>query len=122
MDGRAPFGQGGFGPGYGPGYGPYFFHHHDGGGHPLAWILFFLLLALVVALVTWLVLRLADGRLGQSRRLVVASGPQIDDPLTAVRMRYARGEIDRKEFLRVSSDLGGPPEQPGAEEAPTVPG
>jgi hypothetical protein len=117
MDGRAPFGRGGYGPGYGP-----YFVHHGGGGHPLAWILFFLLLALVVALVTWLVLRLADGRFGQSRRLVLASGPPIDDPLTAVQMRYARGEIGRKEFLRISSDLGGPPERPVSEEAPTVPG
>ena len=115
-DDRGPFGRGGFGPTY----GPYFAHHHDG-GHPFAWILFFLLLALVVALVTWVVLRFADGRLGQSRRVVVASGPPVDDPLTAVRMRYARGEIDRNEFLRISNDLGGPPEQPG-EEAPTLPG
>jgi hypothetical protein len=69
-DDRGGFGPGGFGSG---GYGPYFVHHHDG-GHPFAWILFFLLLALVVALLTWVALRLADGRLGQSRRLVVASG------------------------------------------------
>ena|SRR5438552_266557 len=116
MDGRAPFGRGGYGPEYVP-----YFAHHDHGGHPLAWILFFLLLALVVALITWVVLRLADGRLGQSRRLVVASGPPIDDPLTAVRMRYARGEIDRKEFLQIRGDLDGPPMQPG-EEAPTAPG
>jgi hypothetical protein len=38
-----------------------------------------------------------------------------------MRMRYARGEIDRNEFLRISNDLDGPPEQPG-EEAPTLSG
>jgi hypothetical protein len=33
-----------------------------------------------------------------------------------VRMRYARGELDREQYLQASRDLGGIPE----EEAPTI--
>lgn len=34
--------------------------------------------------------------------------PPFDPALEQVRMRYAKGEIDREEFLRLSRDLGGP--------------
>jgi uncharacterized membrane protein len=39
-------------------------------------------------------------------------GPR--DPLAHVRMRYARGDISRDEYLQTTRDLGGEPE-----EAPT---
>jgi hypothetical protein len=37
-----------------------------------------------------------------------AVAPGFDPALEEVRMRYARGEIDRDEFARRSSDLGSP--------------
>jgi hypothetical protein len=40
-------------------------------------------------------------------------GPQ---PLDVVRMRYARGELSRDDYLQATRDLGGAP----ADEAPTA--
>jgi uncharacterized membrane protein len=107
------FGRGGFSPLP----DPYWAQHH-GDHHVLGWLLFFFLLALIVALVVWVVLRLAGRGFGPPRQLVVAGGPPVDDALRAVRMRYAQGEIDRKAFLRLSSDLGGTAEP--AADAPTL--
>ena len=45
---------------------------------------------------------------GQTR---VVAGP-LDNAVDVVRMRYAKGEIDRDDFLRISADLGGAPEPP----------
>jgi uncharacterized membrane protein len=41
----------------------------------------------------------------------VGAGP--DAAVEFVRMRYARGEIDRDEFVRISTDLGAPSPAPG---------
>lgn len=103
--------RGRFGP------NPYVVNH--GGHHPLEWLIFFLLLALVVALVVWLILRFTSFRVG-APPLAQAAGPRLDEALDVVRMRYARGEIDRREFLRLSKDLGEPagPEP----DAPTLAG
>ena len=44
------------------------------------------------------------------------AAPAEDAALTALRMRYASGEINRDEYVRVASDLGvtltPPPETP----------
>src|SRR5207245_7964133 len=34
--------------------------------------------------------------------------PGFDAALNEARMRYARGELSREDFLRISEDLGGP--------------
>jgi uncharacterized membrane protein len=49
-----------------------------------------------------------------------AAGPvdDRDEALAALRLRYARGEITRDEFLQVSEDLGGPPTPPPAPPLP----
>src|SRR2546423_898223 len=54
---------------------------------------------------------------GGRRRLAVPAGAPVQgsDPLDVVRMRYARGELGRDEFLQAVRDLGGTP----ADEAPT---
>ena len=76
--------------------------HHD--PHVLAWLFFFLLLALVIVALAWLVLRLT-GRLPEQRPVAAATGG--DAALETVRMRYARGEIDHDEFARLTAGLGG---------------
>jgi uncharacterized membrane protein len=110
-DGRGFYGRGGYDPMNG------FVVVHHGGGHPLAWLLFFfLILALLVALVAWLVVRFLGSRAGGG--LVAVTGPPVTDALELVRLRYARGEIDRNDFLRMSGDLGAPPAP--EPEAPTL--
>ena len=81
--------------------------------HPYGWVFMFIVLALIVALVVWVVLRVLASRAGGAQ-LVAAP---LDNALDLVRMRYARGEIDRKEFLRVTADLGAPLESPPAASA-----
>jgi putative membrane protein len=95
------------------GFGPMMNHQiilngHQHSGHPFGWVLLFILLALVVALVVWIVLRVRGE--GTAVRQVVAA--PVDDAVDVVRMRYAKGEIDRREFLKVIADLGAPPEPP----------
>ena len=82
-------------------------HFHHNGGHPLAWVLFALLLIAAAALVVIAVRALLDGR---SRAAPVGALPsaRVDEALATARMRYARGEIGREDFLRISEDLGGP--------------
>lgn len=78
-----------------------------GGGHPLmalAGLLFFLLL---VALVVWAVVvlvrhgRRAKGAPAES----AAPAPKGDDALEIARLRYARGEITRDEFVALRDEL-----------------
>jgi putative membrane protein len=75
--------------------------HH---GHPVLWVL---LLVLFVALVVFAIYSLV--RLTRGGSSVAAAAPGGDAALESVRMRYARGEIDRDTFIRVSTDLGAPP-------------
>lgn len=93
-------GQPFFGPG-GPGFEHA--HHHP---HPFAWLLLLVLLALIVVGAVWLVRRFAGSGPAMQGPAVA---PVTDGALETVRLRYARGEIDRDEFLRVSADLGGTP-------------
>ena len=79
-------------------------------GVALRWIALFLFLAFLALLaigvaVLW--------RRGSGRAAEV--GPGSDEALAALRLRYAKGEITRDEFLQTSQDLGGtepPPEPP----------
>ena len=76
--------------------------------------LWLLLMGALVALAVALALRLVD-------RLPTGGGsggperPAFDPALNELRMRYARGEVSRDEYLRAASDLGAPispPESP----------
>jgi uncharacterized membrane protein len=99
----------------GHGYG---FEH--GGWGFLGWLLPLLFLGVLAGLGVWLVLRLT-----QRPAPAAAAGPGWVPPSAAleqVRSRYARGEIDREEFVQLSNDLGGAPVPPAAPPAaPTDP-
>ncbi|MGZ4149105.1 MAG: hypothetical protein ACXVQJ_03605 [Actinomycetota bacterium] len=70
-----------------------------------------LLLLVLIGVVIWAVLR-------PSLRPAVAGGapitPRPEGALEALRLRYARGEIDREAFLTASVDLGGQAPPPPA--------
>lgn len=83
-------------------------HFHHDGGHPFAWLLFVLLLVAVAALVVIAVRALLAGR-GVATPVGALPAARADEALATARMRYARGEIGRDDFLRISEDLGGPP-------------
>ena len=82
-------------------------HFHHNNGHPFAWVFLVLLLIAVAALVVIAVRVLLDGRGGTAQPPAPLSA-RVDEALAAARMRYARGEIGREDFLRMSEDLGGP--------------
>lgn len=70
----------------------------------VAWFLFMAFLALLALGVALLWRRGAgDSKVGRSAG---------DEALDAVRLRYARGEMTRDEFLQVTKDLGGPEPPP----------
>jgi uncharacterized membrane protein len=82
-----------------------FYPYADHGPHLLGWLVFAALLALLVVGVLALL-----GRTGRPR--VIPAGARQEpasDALTVLRLRYARGEISRDEFLQASEDLGLPP-------------
>ena len=88
------------------------FQHGHGGGWPFG--LFFLLILLVLGgLVVWSLLR-PGARHAPPPPPPPASGPP-DPALEQARLRYARGEIDRDQFVRIARDLGSPVtvEEPG---------
>ena len=79
-----------------------YYMHHDGPGF-VAWFFMILLIVLIVALVA-----LAVRYLAQQRQPAVQQA-RNDQPLEVLRLRYARGEIDREAFLTANADLGGVP-------------
>lgn len=103
-----PGGRGGFD------VGPIYLQHHGGGDHlALAWATFALVLLLALAFGALLVARGAASRSGRwQRRMAFAGDPGPHgppDPLELLRIRYARGEIGRDEFLQGTNDLTAQP-------------
>ena len=83
------------------------FGHYVGRGE--GWWLFTTLLVLAaVAGVAALVAQTTMGRSG--RRLVDGGAPPAppDDAVAQLRLRYARGEVSREEFLQAAADHGSP--------------
>jgi uncharacterized membrane protein len=92
--------------------------------HWIAGIVILMMFVVLVGVIIWAVIRIT--RTDAAKRGPALSGPPPppapapaaasaeDAALTALRMRYARGEIDRDEYVRVASDLGVtlPPEAP----------
>jgi uncharacterized membrane protein len=89
----------------------------DWGYHPwlgfLGGILSLLLFGVLVGVLVWAVVRFTKERPYGGSGMTVVSGPPIlaarsDAALDQLRMRYARGEIGRDDFLQTSRDLGSP--------------
>jgi putative membrane protein len=108
MNPNAPFPQGPGAQGV-PGWGPYV--HHDTWWLGALHLLPLLLLAALIGVVVWGVLRVtSQGALATAAGPVPPAGPPPrDHALDELRVRYARGELDRTDFLERSADLGGPP-------------
>jgi uncharacterized membrane protein len=94
-------------------------HAHDSWwGGPFHAIVFILLLILVVGGVVWLVRRLAPAAMTQP-----AVTGAADPAVTALRLRYAKGEVSRDDFRAAIEDLTGAVDAnvgatPGAEPPP----
>jgi putative membrane protein len=91
----------GYGPGWGMmggwgGYGGYGY----GSFHMIIWIV---ILIAIVALVVWLVRSLAGGGMHGMHNMP----PRRSSGLDVLEERYARGEINRDEYLQKKKDIGG---------------
>jgi putative membrane protein len=85
----------------------YYMHGGDG-PHVFAWLLLALLLVLLVGLVVAIAARWGGLHRGVAAAGILGSKAGAD-ARELVRLRYARGEIDRETFLQMSQDLGGGP-------------
>ncbi len=97
----------------GPGWGPHAGWEWLGGLVPL------LMFLVLVGLGIWLVVRLTGTRARPMSAApggpapLASPGPRPDAASEQLRMRYARGEIGREEFLVALQDLAGAPGVPG---------
>jgi putative membrane protein len=91
------------------------FGRHGFGHHGWEWFGFvpLILWAVLIGVAIWAILRFTS-----HRGPAVTAGPTVppvrpDNALEEVRLRYARGEMSREEFVQRAADLGGtPPEHP----------
>jgi putative membrane protein len=87
-------------------------YFHDGWwfgfwGHVVPLLVFLLLIGLVV----WAVLRISGRQFGPALATAgMAPALHRDPALSEVRLRYARGDMNREEFIQRWRDLGGQPE------------
>jgi putative membrane protein len=89
--------------------------YHEGLGHGglvLGWLVFLVGLVVLVGLAVWAVRRITSMPLTAGPWSGAAT-PRSDAALEAARMRYARGEISRDDYLRIAADLGAPVVDPG---------
>ena len=87
------------GYGYGPGWGMMNGWGYGGYG-PFHLIIWIVILIAIVALVVWLVRSLG---VGGGHQLPPRRSPGLD----VLEERYARGEINRDEYLQKKRDMGG---------------
>ncbi len=70
---------------------------------PWTWLFYLLLLGLFVAILVWFLRQMS---VQQPARMLRESRPQdIHDPREILRLRYARGELSRDEYLSMLKDL-----------------
>ncbi len=90
---------------YGPGFPPAQHVHHGWWSVVHLAVPLFLFL-IVIGVVVWAVLYLTSHR----GPVAAVAGPPARDPaMEELRIRYARGELAREEFVQRSTDLGGAP-------------
>jgi len=66
----------------------------------------------IAALIAYLVVRITSRRTPPQAVLVPAGAPIQDAALQQLRLRYARGEISRSDYLQAAGDLGAPTSHP----------
>ena len=102
------------------------FGHVEGHGHPLVFLLIVALVVVLVGVTAYLVVRaVRHPHPTMAPPPPAAFGaPRTDQALEVVRLRYARGEITRDDYVRFVADLGGPSVStapPSTTTAPTSP-
>lgn len=87
-----------------------FLPHHQ---HPLLRVVIaMVVITAIAALVAYLVTRLTN-RHPSLQPVVAPVGPLMPDAaLTQLRLRYARGEVSRTDYLQATADLGGATSEP----------
>ena len=86
----------------------------DHGHHRIGLLLLFLALVALAALAAYLIVRFTSRRAAPLPAVVPAAYPMQDAALQQLRLRYARGELSRADYLQAATDLGAapPPEPP----------
>jgi putative membrane protein len=93
----------------GHGFGGGGFGHH---GLWLFGVVPLILWVILIGVAIWAVLRVTSGRTMVSAPTPTPIAPRPDTALEEVRLRYARGEMSREEFIQRTRDLGGSPAEP----------
>jgi uncharacterized membrane protein len=105
--------------------------HHEWWHGPLHAVLLLLLVALLVVGVVWIVRRLspAPPTLAAAPAAAPLAATATDPAVVTLRMRYAKGEVSREDFLHTMDDLTGaavtaappwPGTTPGEDTEPTA--
>jgi putative membrane protein len=89
--------------GYGPGSGYGMMGGYGYGIGPIGMIIWVLILVAVVAAIVWLVRSLGTA----GHHLPPPPGPRRSSGLDILEERYAKGEINREEYLEKKKDIGG---------------
>lgn len=78
-----------------------------GAGYPWIFILLWILLGLVVAVTSGIVMAkmLSARHQADPRQIRAAEPPGLHEAQTALRLRYARGEINREDYLQGKVEL-----------------
>ena len=93
---------------------------HSAWWAPFQTLLPLLLLAALVGVVVWLIVRTSRQPAAVVSGAATPASRQ-DAALDHTRMRYARGEIDRDQYLQITRDLSGAePGAPAAEPPPSL--
>jgi uncharacterized membrane protein len=84
--------------------------HH----HPLLRIVIaVVLVSALAALIAYVVVRITNRRAHLQPAVAQAGAPTMHDAaLAQLRLRYARGEVSRTDYLQAAADLGAPIQEP----------
>ena len=90
---------------YAPWQGPGFEHH--GAWWGILHLLPFVMLLVLIGVGIWAVLRITSQPVRQSAGVGTAPLPPRDTTVEELRIRYARGELEREDYAQRMRDLGG---------------